>query len=188
VHERSRPYSDAVPGCYLTNDPLFAGSCPRPCGSRIIIDGRFRITRMARRQLRHCPPARCALRCGTLHSCHQQTLRCGRSLLSAPPRADPYSYLGSKRQLLAACLPAPVTRLPGSAPGTCFAGPHFPWSPPLAPPPSLRLAPLRIGRIALARAKYQRFFKFFNLGRRSDGHRNHAAFDNGHSGKRPGAS
>jgi hypothetical protein len=32
---------------------------------------------------------------------------------------------------LSVCAPAPVTRLPGSAPGTCFAGPHFPWSPPL---------------------------------------------------------
>jgi hypothetical protein len=31
--------------------------------------------------------------------------------------------------------------LPGSAPGTCFAGPHFPWSPPLAPPTPLRLPP-----------------------------------------------
>jgi hypothetical protein len=32
-----------------------------------------------------------------------------------------------------------VTRLPGSAPGTCFADPHSPWSPPLAPPAPLRL-------------------------------------------------
>src|SRR5262249_27325069 len=45
---------------------------------------------------------------------------------------------------LSVCVPAPVTRLPGSAPGTCFAGPHFPWSPPLAPLAPLWLAPLRI--------------------------------------------
>jgi hypothetical protein len=30
--------------------------------------------------------------------------------------------------------PAPGTRLPGSAPGTCSAGPRFPRPPPLAPP------------------------------------------------------
>src|SRR3954466_1913763 len=30
--------------------------------------------------------------------------------------------------------PAPVTRFPGSAPGTCFAGPRSPRSPPFAPP------------------------------------------------------
>src|SRR2546421_6384905 len=35
-------------------------------------------------------------------------------------------------------VPAPVTRLSGSAPGTCFAGPHSPWSPPFAPPAPLR--------------------------------------------------
>src|ERR1700730_11629329 len=45
---------------------------------------------------------------------------------------------------LSVCDPALVTRLPGSAPGTCFAGPHFPWSPPLAPPAPLWLAPPRI--------------------------------------------
>src|SRR6266567_3472797 len=40
--------------------------------------------------------------------------------------------------MLAVCVPAPVTRLSGSAPGTCFAGPHSPWSPPFAPPAPLR--------------------------------------------------
>src|SRR5947208_15006620 len=40
--------------------------------------------------------------------------------------------------MLAVCGPAPVTRLSGSAPGTCFAGPHSPWSPPFAPPAPLR--------------------------------------------------
>src|SRR5215813_11863112 len=45
---------------------------------------------------------------------------------------------------LSVCGPAPVTRSPDSASGTCFAGPHFPWSPPLAPPTPLRLAPLQI--------------------------------------------
>src|SRR6516162_1030357 len=32
--------------------------------------------------------------------------------------------------MCAVCVPEPVTRLPGSASGTCFAGPHSPWSPP----------------------------------------------------------
>ena len=45
---------------------------------------------------------------------------------------------------LAVCVPAPVTGLPGSASGTCFAGPHSPWSPPFAPPAPLRLAPPQI--------------------------------------------
>src|SRR6476660_8069294 len=35
-----------------------------------------------------------------------------------------------------------VSRLSGSASGTCFAVPHSPWSPPLAPPAPLRVAPL----------------------------------------------
>src|SRR5262249_57447921 len=45
---------------------------------------------------------------------------------------------------LAVCVPAPVTGLPGAASGACFAGPHSPWSPPLAPPAPLRLAPPQI--------------------------------------------
>ena len=43
--------------------------------------------------------------------------------------------------LLAVCVPAPVTRLPGPVPGACFAGSHSPWSPPLAPPAPQRIAP-----------------------------------------------
>src|SRR6476660_7219907 len=43
---------------------------------------------------------------------------------------------------LSVCGPALVTRFPGSASGTCFAVPHSPWSPPLAPPAPLRVAPL----------------------------------------------
>ena len=35
---------------------------------------------------------------------------------------------------LAVCDPAPVSRLSGSASGTCFASSHSPWSPPFAPP------------------------------------------------------
>src|SRR5271169_557298 len=35
---------------------------------------------------------------------------------------------------LGVCVPAPVTRFPGAAPGTCFAGAHSPWPPPFAPP------------------------------------------------------
>src|ERR1700722_7162056 len=52
------------------------------------------------------------------------------------------SYLGSKRQVLAVCEPAPLTRLCGSESGACFASPHSPWSPPLAPPAPQRIAPL----------------------------------------------
>ena len=39
------------------------------------------------------------------------------------------------------CEPAPVTRLPGSASGPCFAVPHSPWPCPFAPraPPQPRL-------------------------------------------------
>ena len=51
------------------------------------------------------------------------------------------SYLGYQRQMLAVCAPAPVTRLPGSASGACFAGPHSPWSPPFAPLAPQRIAP-----------------------------------------------
>src|SRR5215831_15495465 len=54
------------------------------------------------------------------------------------------SYLGSRRQMFAVCVPAPVTRLPGSASGTCFAGPHSPWSPPFAPLAPPQLPPPRI--------------------------------------------
>ena len=38
-------------------------------------------------------------------------------------------------------VPAPVTHLPGPAPGACFAGPRSPWSPSLAPPAPRRIAP-----------------------------------------------
>ena len=47
---------------------------------------------------------------------------------------------------LAVCVPAPVTRSPDSASGTCFAGPHFPWSPPFAPPAPPLSASLQIAR------------------------------------------
>src|SRR5262245_44051249 len=54
------------------------------------------------------------------------------------------SYLGSRRQTFAVCVPASVTRLPGTASGTCCAGPHSPWSPPFAPLPPPQLPPPRI--------------------------------------------
>jgi hypothetical protein len=41
-----------------------------------------------------------------------------------------------------ACGPAPVTRLPGPVPGTCFAGPLSPWPPSLARPAPRRITPL----------------------------------------------
>ena len=40
--------------------------------------------------------------------------------------------------MFAVCVPAPVTRVPGTAPGACVAGPHSPRPPPFAP-----LAPQR---------------------------------------------
>src|SRR5262249_11993234 len=43
---------------------------------------------------------------------------------------------------LSVCAPAPVTRLPGSVPGPCFAGSRSPWPPPFAPPAPLRSGPL----------------------------------------------
>ena len=55
------------------------------------------------------------------------------------------SHLGcvtASERGLAVCVPAPVTRLPGSESGACFAGPHSPWSPPFAPPTPQRIAPL----------------------------------------------
>jgi hypothetical protein len=45
-------------------------------------------------------------------------------------------------QRFAVCEPAPLTRLCGSESGACFADPHFPWSPPLAPLAPQRIAPL----------------------------------------------
>ena len=45
------------------------------------------------------------------------------------------------------CVPAPVTRLLGSASGACFAGPHSPRSPPFAPPAPLLSAPQRPGTV-----------------------------------------
>ena len=42
---------------------------------------------------------------------------------------------------LAVCAPAPVTRLTGTEPGTCYAGSHSPRPLPLAPPTPRRIAP-----------------------------------------------
>ncbi len=65
--------------------------------------------------------------------------------LAAP---DPYVRLSRIRLPprvndgeLAVCAPAPVTRLPGTEPGTCYAVPHSLWPPPLAPPAPQRIAP-----------------------------------------------
>src|SRR5205823_5565390 len=54
------------------------------------------------------------------------------------------SHLGSKRQGIAVCVPAPVTREPGAESSACFASPHSPWSTPFAPPAPLQLTPPRI--------------------------------------------
>jgi hypothetical protein len=69
--------------------------------------------------------------------------------LLGAPRTDPYVRLSRIRLPprvndgeLAVCAPAPATRLPGTEPGTCCAGPHSPWPPPLAPPAPRRIAPL----------------------------------------------
>jgi hypothetical protein len=59
------------------------------------------------------------------------------------------SHLGYPRQLCAAvCEPASLTRLCGAESGACFAGPHSPWSPPLAPP-----APQLLWRSPTSRAR-----------------------------------
>src|SRR5260370_7603625 len=63
--------------------------------------------------------------------CNDQYGRLSRILL--PPRVSDGE--------LAVCAPAPVTRLPGSEPGTCYAGPHSPRPLPLAPPAPRRIAP-----------------------------------------------
>src|SRR5260370_21913388 len=76
----------------------------------------------------------------------QRRSRYGRSLLSAP-RTEPYVRLSRVRLPPpvfdgehAVCVPAPVTRLPGTEPGTCYADPHSPRSPPLAPPTPQQIA------------------------------------------------
>ena len=51
------------------------------------------------------------------------------------------SHLGYPRRFRAVCKPAPVPRVPGTAPGACFADPHSPRSPPFAPPAPQRIAP-----------------------------------------------
>jgi hypothetical protein len=51
------------------------------------------------------------------------------------------SYLGCLTAKFAVCVPAPVTHFPGTEPGACFADPHFPWSPSLAPLTPRRIAP-----------------------------------------------
>src|ERR1019366_2261845 len=66
-------------------------------------------------------------------------------------RASPIKALGSYLGYLTAKrahnvrpsvrVPAPVTRFPGTVPGTCFAGPRSPRSPSLAPPAPQRIAP-----------------------------------------------
>src|SRR3984893_10006199 len=77
-------------------------------------------------------------------------LRCGRDASYLAPLAQirtcgfpAYgSHLGYRRQRFAVCEPAPLTRLCGFESGACFADPHSPWSPPLAPLAPQRIAPL----------------------------------------------
>src|SRR5271157_4655791 len=69
------------------------------------------------------------------------------------PRTEPYGrdsrirlpplVMDGEALRLAVCAPAPVTRRPGAASGTRFAGEHSPRPPPLAPPAPTRIAPLR---------------------------------------------
>src|SRR6266704_3011663 len=60
-----------------------------------------------------------------------------RSVRAAFPHTAPTSGVDGE---LAVCAPAPVTRLPGTEPGTCYAVPHSLWPPPLAPPAPQRIA------------------------------------------------
>src|SRR6266550_3128510 len=69
----------------------------------------------------------------------------GATTSAAPPHS--FSHLGcvtAKRfsLRLAVCAPAPVTHLPGSESGACFAGSHSPWPLPFAPPAPRRSRPL----------------------------------------------
>src|SRR6266704_772396 len=61
-----------------------------------------------------------------------------RTVRAAFPHTAPTSGVDGE---LAVCAPAPVTRLPGTEPGTCYAVPHSLWPPPLAPPAPQRIAP-----------------------------------------------
>src|SRR5882762_7903298 len=61
-----------------------------------------------------------------------------RTVRAAFPHTAPTSGVDGE---LAVCAPAPVTRLAGTEPGPCCAGPHFPRPPPLAPPAPQRIAP-----------------------------------------------
>ena len=80
---------------------------------------------------------------------HVEVAYLGHAFHRAPPQIRTCgfhaygSHLGCVTAKSSVCVPAPVTRLPGSASGACFAGPHSPWSPPFAPP-APRLAPPQI--------------------------------------------
>src|SRR5919197_6421464 len=63
----------------------------------------------------------------------------GATTSAAPPHS--FSCLGCVTAQVAVYAPAPVSRLPGSVPGTCFAGAYSPWPPPFAPPTPLRPPP-----------------------------------------------
>src|SRR5205823_9267962 len=56
--------------------------------------------------------------------------------------AEILAYARAAYPPLAVCAPAPVTHLPGSASGACFAGSHSPWPLPFAPPAPRRSRPL----------------------------------------------
>src|SRR5262249_27821322 len=60
---------------------------------------------------------------------------------AVPPHS--FSCLGCVTAQVAVYAPAPVSRLPGSVPGTCFAGAYSLWPPPFAPPTPLRPPPQR---------------------------------------------
>src|SRR5919197_6651716 len=63
----------------------------------------------------------------------------GATTSAAPPHS--FSCLGCVTAQVAVYAPAPMSRLPGSVPGTWFAGAYSPWPPPFAPPTPLRPPP-----------------------------------------------
>src|SRR5215813_9876922 len=63
----------------------------------------------------------------------------GATTSAAPPHS--FSCLGCVTAQVAVYAPAPVSRLPGSVPGTCFAGAYSPWPPALRSTDTAATAP-----------------------------------------------
>ena len=77
-----------------------------------------------------------------------------RSVRAAFPHTAPTSGLDGKQSTV--CVPAPVTREPGTESRACLASPHSPRSLPFAPPTPRRIAPLcsPASQLAMARSDF----------------------------------